>query len=393
MSRRFGKLVRMKRQKLAAVAISTLLSLLAAEVALRVFAPRRTFEVLAGAYPAMFNASDVFPYRLRENYGGRLAAADFDTTIQINSKGYRGSEFASNKGDARRVLVIGDSFTFGWGVNDDQTYPAVLQRLLEARAPSQRIEVINAGFAACYSPDTYYLYLKRDGLALEPDAIVVGLFVGNDLDSDFAFENEWVEKDAAGLPLRIRNVNYQVLDHFLIPSRIPLRYRTPVLSRSHVFQGMFDVWWELSPRIKSWLPGVTVYAQTGAEEQVPYNYRLRYADRTEEVFTRVRTLLRAMHQLASQHGIPIYFMVIPDRVQLSPDAYAGLPADLAKPQKELARFFDSEGMKYLDLLPAFRERSGGPLLYLPRDGHFSIEGNQAAAERLADYLSREWLAQ
>ncbi|HYE86385.1 MAG TPA: hypothetical protein VEA16_08515 [Vicinamibacterales bacterium] len=387
----------MRRRKLAVVAISTALSLIAAEVALRTVSPRRTFDVLAGAYPAMFNASDVMPYRLRPNYQGRLATSEFDTGIRINSLGYRGPEFAVAKGRARRILVIGDSFTFGWGVNDDETYPARLQRLLPARMGSQQVEVINAGFAACYSPDTYYLYLKNEGLALNPDAIVVGLFVGNDLDSDAAFENEWIEQDSEGLPLRIRNLNSQVIDHYLLPRPIPVRYRTPILSRSHLFQGLFDVWWELAPRLKAWVPGgiaTTVYAASQApspEEQVPYNYRIRFADRTEKVFSRVRHLLRAMHRLAGDAGIPIYFMIIPAAVQLAPDAYAGLPADIEKPQKELARFFDREGMKYLDLLPWFRERSNGRTIYLPQDGHFSPDGNQLAAERLAEYLAQEWM--
>jgi hypothetical protein len=385
-----------RARKAAAILLSTTVSLLATEVILRSFYPRRTFEVLAGAYPAMFEPSDVLPYRLRDNFGGRLATVDFDTQVHINSLGYRGKEFSPVKGEAARVLVIGDSFTFGWGVNDEDTYPARLERLLAARAPAKRVEVINAGFAACYSPDTYYLYLKTEGLALKPDLIVVGIFVGNDLDSQFAFENEWVEKDAAGLPVRIRNVDTQVVDNYLMPRRIPLRYRVPLLSRSHVFQGLFDIWWELAPAIKAWLPGgaaTTVYAeaQAAGDEHVPYIYRLQYAERTEAVFARVRTLLAGMHQLAANAGIPIYFMVIPDSAQLVAGAYKGLPADMEKPQKELAGFFASNGFASLDLLPALREQAAGRALYFPHDGHWNALGNELAAEQLAALLSKEWL--
>jgi hypothetical protein len=383
-------------KRLAAVILSTTLSLLAAEALLRGFFPRRTAETLTGGYPAMFKASDVMPYRLRENHSGRLATGEFDTRININSLGYRGKDFNAAKGDARRVLVIGDSFTFGWGVNDEETYPSRLQDLLAAQAPSTRIEVINAGFAACYSPDTYYLYLKTEGLALQPDLIVVGIFVGNDLDSPFAFENEWVETDAAGLPTRIRNRNTQVVDNYLLPSRIPLRYRTPVLSRSHVFQGLFDLWWEVAPKIKAWMPGsvaTTVYAESHTQaddDQVPNIYRLRYPERTEEVYARVQKLFAAMHELASSAGIPIVFMVIPEGGQMSPNAFSGLPADPVRPQKELATFFDGNGMKHFDLLPWLRERSGGRRVYFPLDGHWNALGNELAAEGLAAFLSKEW---
>lgn len=382
-------------RKWAAIVLSTTLSLIAAEVVLRSFFPRRTADTLAGSYPAMFEDSDVLPYRLRPNYQGRLATTEFDTTIRINGLGYRGDAFQAAKGNAKRVLVIGDSFTFGWGVDNEHTYPAQLQKQLGARVSG--VEVINAGFAACYSPDTYYLYLKQEGLALKPDLIVVGLFVGNDLDSENAFENEWLETDATGLPLRIRNRHARVVDHYLLPWPIPLRYRTPVLSRLHVYQGLFDIWWELAPRVRSWLPGVatTLYAESqtpSPDDHVPYIYRVRPEKRTEEVFARVTKLLAAMHRLANEAGVPIYMMVIPHAVQLSPAAFAGLPADVEKPQKDLARFFDAEGMKYLDLLPWFRERALGRPLYFPGDGHWNVLGNEVAADRLAGFLDQEWLS-
>ncbi len=384
-----------RRRVLVAIGLSTALSLLAAEVALRAFAPRRTYEVLTNTYPAMFEPSEVMPYRLRKNYSGRLANVDFDTSIHINSRGHRGAEFIDAKGDRRRLLVIGDSFTFGWGVNDDDTYPAQLQKRLNSLTPDSNVEVVNAGFAAGYSPDTYYLYLKNEGLALEPDAIVVSLFIGNDFDSDAAFENEWVQTDARGLPLSIRNRNSRVVDNYLVPWPIPVRYRTPVLSRLHVYQGLFDIWWEISPRLKSWMfMSTTVYAdeQGSVEDQVPYNYRLRYADRTETVFKRVTTLLHAMQQLAAEGDVPLFVMVIPEPSQLNEGSYAGLPVDLEKPQKQLRTFFDARGLKHLDLLPVLRkQRSAGTVVYFPNDGHFTSDGNRLAAESLSDFLAREWL--
>ena len=156
---------------------------------------------------------------------------------------------------------------------------------LAAHAPAKPVEVINAGFAACYSPDTYYLYLKTEGLALAPDAIVVGIFVGNDLDSQFAFENEWLEKDGSGLPARIRNIDTQVVNNYLLPQThsvpLPGARAEPI---DHVFQALFDIWWEMAPAAKAWLPSsvaATVYAeaQAGPEERVPYIYRQHYAER------------------------------------------------------------------------------------------------------------------
>jgi lysophospholipase L1-like esterase len=379
-------------RKTVAVLLSSVLSLLVAEVLLRTFAPRRTIEVLAGIYPAMFKESDYLPYRLRENYQGRLATAEFDTRIRINSLGYRGDEFGLAKGDAFRILVIGDSFTFGWGVEETEAYPYRLQQQLAKQYPSRRIEVINAGFAACYSPDTYYLYLEREGLALHPDLIVVGVFVGNDLDSDAAFEHEWTEQDAAGLPLAIQSRDSRVVGNRLLPREVPFRYRAPLLHRLHLFQAVADVWWAVKPRLMSVIsevagPPVILHAAAAPEdERVPYIYRVNYADRTETVMKRVQSLFAGMKRLAAEAGVPLYFMLIPDQVQFADKAFDGLPAEIGKPQRLLAEFFEREGLLFVDLLPYLRERAAGSSLYFPGDLHWNARGHALAAERLASAL-------
>jgi lysophospholipase L1-like esterase len=380
----------MRSRKWLVVLVSSVLSLATAEILLRNVAPRRTIEVLAGAYPAMFEDSDYLPYRLRRGYSGRLATREFDTSVRINSRGYRGEEFAAEKGDVFRILAIGDSYTFGWGVEDNQTYAALLRERLSSRHPSRRIEVINAGFAACYSPDTYYLYLKREGLALEPDLIVVGVYVGNDLDSPAAFENEWLEQDAEGLPLRIRNRHSHVVGNMLLPRDVPLRYRVPLLRRLHLFQGLADLWWALKPALQSSLrASATLHAaSSGSDERVPYIYRMTYDDRTNTVMRRVESLFSGMQRLADEARVPLVFMIIPERVQLTGNALNRLPADIGKPQRLLGEFFEREGLRSVDLLPWLTPAAADQSLYFPLDGHWNAAGHEIGAQRLADALSR-----
>ncbi|HET9372623.1 MAG TPA: hypothetical protein VFO19_20310, partial [Vicinamibacterales bacterium] len=69
-----------------------------------------------------------------------------DGLASINGMFLRGPEPAAMRdAGALRVLAIGDSTTFGWGVNDDQTYCAALGRQLRAHGLGQRPEVFNAG--------------------------------------------------------------------------------------------------------------------------------------------------------------------------------------------------------------------------------------------------------
>jgi lysophospholipase L1-like esterase len=78
-----------------------------------------------------------------------------------------------------RVLFLGDSCTFGWGVKEEESIPALVEASLRARFPHAAIECINAGVPA-YSLLQGYLFLKEEGLAYQPDLVVVS-FGTNDM--------------------------------------------------------------------------------------------------------------------------------------------------------------------------------------------------------------------
>ncbi len=90
-------------------------------------------------------------------------------TLNSNSKGLRGKaeyEYQRTPG-RRRVLVLGDSFTFGEEVSDDETY----SHLLESALPNT--EVLNFGVQG-YGHDQMLLYLKEEGVKYHPDIVILG---------------------------------------------------------------------------------------------------------------------------------------------------------------------------------------------------------------------------
>ncbi len=98
--------------------------------------------------------------------------------VSTNELGLRGGPVPP-KGDALRILAIGDSCTFGVGVGDEATWPARLQALM--RRGGARVEVINAGVPG-YTAYQGLQYLRTRGLALKPD-LVAATFGFNDADS------------------------------------------------------------------------------------------------------------------------------------------------------------------------------------------------------------------
>ncbi len=108
----------------------------------------------------------------------------YDFTYSNNSQGWRGSrEYGPKRPGACRVLLLGDSFTYGWGVNDDQTFAHHLEQYLRQR--NLPAEVINAG---CPGKGTDYelKVFQTRGVQLHPDLTVLCFFPNDFQDNALA---------------------------------------------------------------------------------------------------------------------------------------------------------------------------------------------------------------
>jgi lysophospholipase L1-like esterase len=93
------------------------------------------------------------------------------TRLRTNSLGLRGPEVHAN--GTRLVLALGDSCTWGWRVDERDSYPAVLQELLNQRAGTEAYQVLNAGFPG-HTSYQGLRYLRERGIKLKPWLVIVG---------------------------------------------------------------------------------------------------------------------------------------------------------------------------------------------------------------------------
>ena len=100
-------------------------------------------------------------------------------TYRTNSRGFRNPEVQLEKHPSvRRILGIGDSFTFGTGVRREDTFLAVLEKRLNADSVDQRFEVINLGVVGYGTADEVAL-LRHVGIAFDPDVVVLCFFLND----------------------------------------------------------------------------------------------------------------------------------------------------------------------------------------------------------------------
>jgi len=353
---------------------STAFTLVLAEFVLSWFFPQRTVNQYLEDRPAMFRANDILFMDMKPGFEGYLKEEEFRTDVSINSLGYRQAEFSPDRGAGQRVLVIGDSFTFGYGVEETDGYVRVMERTLNEQA-SPPVEAINSGVPAWWT-DAYYLYLKTRGLALKPDVVVLGLFMGNDIDARDARYAIWPEVDDDGLPLAITSERVRIDGGHRVRSERRARWKIPVLRNSHLFQLLYS-------------SGKNIGRLFSPKVQASTLYEATYSAETEAIITKVQKLILGMAEDA--HGIAAQFVVvmIPERRQVYPDRESTERAlDLAKPHRLFAEFFAGHGIPTVDLLPVMRAaaQTSDDELYYRKDSHFTRSGYRAAGEAIGRFL-------
>jgi lysophospholipase L1-like esterase len=118
---------------------------------------------------------------LQPGYRGTLQIGARTTTVAINRLGLRGAELAAKAAGERRVLVVGDSLVFGYGVEAEQALPARLEAALRTSGVQA---VVGNGGVPSYGSRHAVAHLARLDQPFAPDAFVVCSFLGNDAIDD-----------------------------------------------------------------------------------------------------------------------------------------------------------------------------------------------------------------
>jgi lysophospholipase L1-like esterase len=115
------------------------------------------------------DATTTPPWRLRPGSSCPL----FESRIVINQRGFRGPEIPADKGDAYRIVALGESTTFGLTIfADEKPWPELLEQMIRQRLKLRRpVQVINAGVPS-YTLKMNLDRMARDVLPLKPDMIL-----------------------------------------------------------------------------------------------------------------------------------------------------------------------------------------------------------------------------
>ncbi|HSB36616.1 MAG TPA: SGNH/GDSL hydrolase family protein, partial [Thermoanaerobaculia bacterium] len=117
--------------------------------------------------------------RLRPNTVGTIrnhSLSGRDVVIRVNAIGLRSDELGPKAPDEFRVLVLGDSITFGDFVPEEETWPGRLEALAKGR--SKRIRFVNAGLPGAGTLEEFYLFQEVKDV-VKPDLVLVGMYLND----------------------------------------------------------------------------------------------------------------------------------------------------------------------------------------------------------------------
>lgn len=176
-------------------AVSLLVSMGIVEVVLRLVDPLGiSYYELAGNYVRDKLADDQLIFRHKPSWETRYG----DVRVTYNERGLRDRPILPKGEDEYRVLALGDSVTFGWGVDQEKTFVARLEPLLQGRL-HRPVRVINSGVGG-YNTVQEVTYFKQEGITLQPDLVML-TYVQNDIEVNKGPFDPWAQSSPWGKPL------------------------------------------------------------------------------------------------------------------------------------------------------------------------------------------------
>ncbi len=307
--------------------------------------------------------------------------------VDINSLGLRGREVASKRSREFRIVGLGDTFTAALPVAVGDTYLKQLEKTIESASSSSTVvHAINAGIPG-YNLEQESCLLAKLGEALDPDLVLVGLYVADDI-------REYGQE--IGLP---------------VPGKGFLQ------KKSYLYHGLRRAYHRIrgggpggadpdAPKMAAWKSTFERYGESPDDEQITRFVQLARRETpvyrsdgiSDAEWSGTEMMLGEIRDRADKLGARTVIALVPTKRQilenewaktvellnLSPGEY-----DLDRPQRELVPILSRVGIPTIDLLPVFRSALSPDSLYWTGYPHWTPVAHRLAAETIYEFLAHE----
>ena len=334
------------------------------------------FRVAATFWPSPLLVTDSTPSQVRRG-AGRALPGTMHFNFPINQGGHYDTEFLpASKVPGPLVVSIGDSYSYG-------TVPHAFHFTTVAEQENRDVEIYNMGHPAI-GPSDYRYLLEHEALTLDPDLVIVQLFMGNDVGDGASLAGPPRWHDADSYLLAVVWYRLQILRH------AELRDSAEIIRQTNLTREELATRypWLVDPLLEKPSFGQDVFLEIETERAwlicLPH----------EGVLQLFLESLAEIERVASE--VPMAFVLIPDEFQVEDDVWGEIvrrtdrPIDRDLAQRTVIEWLNARGRAVLDLLPLLRAvepmEDGRRHLYHLRDTHFNARGNEVAGRALAGFV-------
>ncbi len=315
-------------------------------------------------------------WRLVPGWSGRHTHYDFEVQYTINPYGFRGKFNLKKKRTGRRYAVVGDSFTFSFGVKDNETFVDILNR--QNTSPDTLLNFGVPGF----STDQEFLLIKERVFYFEPQVIIVVVYLGNDL-----FDNQ------RAFPLQADNAKpyFELISDGLRLKNAPVPRRTKPQSESQkdlrtiVLGEGFNPEKLIEKFIRRWLLMRLIREAVFGESK-----KIQFGDRLTPALRLFYAIIAEMHRLCLEKHIELKLVLMPGKSfierpgSISEQFQNHLRERIWKNRKRI-------GIEVIDLAKMMRTRyqKESRKWFYSHEGHLNPAGHRVVADILASALKKK----
>lgn len=352
--------------------IATILTLFLLEVILRntialsIAWPQFYSNLMGDMEPNMKVVDTVqreYPFKVTTNSEGMRSLREFDRKKPLNTI---------------RILCLGDSFTYGWGVDDEYTYPEYLYQMLKRQYPDLNFEVLNTG-VPYYNIFDEIDYYEEKGHKLNADIVIVQ-FYNNDIHD--------MSKDHFFRTGSRLNANRKYTEGFNLRK---------IITTTAIYSTIIKLKSFLNKPVMSFPPEIMLILKTSKyyqflipspskeESDIIGNREKindeRLASDLNRFWKNYKKGLLELKRMAEADGSQFLFIAMPDHFQMETYRSAHSSVLISLAQKH--------GIKMIDFLKPFRKAIYkyrlNPYIF-PERYHSSKDGNKIIAREIADRL-------
>lgn len=359
---------------LITVVVSSIFCLFVIEYALSAY--QKQIENSSQSDPGLLRHHSQRGWTLTPGWKGRHRHHDFDSEYEVNQYGFRGAfpnRHSPNK--KPRIAIVGDSFSFGIGVNEKQTFTAQLNQR------QTKIEFVNLSVPG-YSTDQQLLLLDTYISVVNADEYILMIYLGNDLlDNMLSYplqlehakpyfsleENDSIVLRNVPVPQELKpaRLHNRTLDSVVFGDDLPSHPGKSIVGKSQILKRLIPV-------------------KASVEKTIVFEILDKRLVQHKALMS---ALLTALKDKVHENNATLRLGILPGR------SYIVAPESYSSYFQEYCRLFLKENAKQLkipviDIADDMRAiaSADSPIWYFPNEGHLNHQGHKIVSEILLKSL-------